>query len=222
MTALAGGAAVSFFALAFTVLRVSHFEKLALPISFLVLILANANSAAHLYLSGDIFQTTNIIPVIFGAGFFVLSTPWFFATLLATIFSWFLAVVSLSDQSLFTHFAFSLVSACLISIVFHFVHVRDLADNYKLRLFSEEQRLIMEQLATRDSLTELANRRKFLKNLELAIANSKRTGLKVGVLYLDLNDFKILNDTHRRLSRASRLTSNSVLAALSSRMRQTT
>jgi diguanylate cyclase (GGDEF)-like protein len=189
MSSLAGGSAVIFFCLAVSILRVNYFEKLAYPIAFLVLLLASLNSAIHLFLSADIVQSTNLILVIFGAGFFILSTPWFFATIFVTLLSWFVAVSNLTDQHLFIHFAFALFSSTLASVVFHFIHVRDVIDNHRLRLQ-------LERLATHDSLTGLANRRKFLEHLQLAIANGKRTGFKVGVLYCDLNNFKIMNDTY--------------------------
>jgi diguanylate cyclase (GGDEF)-like protein len=195
MASLAGGSAVIFFCIAISILRITYFERLAYPIAFSILILASLNSATHLFLSGDIAQSTNLILVIFGAGFFILSTPWFLATILITLISWFAASYSLTNQDLFIHFAFALFSSTIVSVVFHFIHVRDLIDNHGLRLVSETQRRELAHLATHDFLTGLANRRKFLEHLELALANSKRTGFKVGVLYCDLNDFKIMNDT---------------------------
>jgi GGDEF domain-containing protein len=88
-----------------------------------------------------------------------------------------------------------LFSSTIVSVVFHFIHVRDLIDNHGLRLVSETQRLELAHLATHNFLTGLANRGKFLEHLELTLAKSKRTNFKVGVLYGNLNDFKIMNDT---------------------------
>lgn len=53
----------------------------------------------------------------------------------------------------------------------------------------------MEQLALFDSLTGLANRRLFLDRLEQALNTAKRTHNRVGLLFLDLDQFKRINDT---------------------------
>ncbi|KFG94356.1 diguanylate cyclase [Burkholderia paludis] len=50
-------------------------------------------------------------------------------------------------------------------------------------------------LATHDVLTDLANRALFEERLEHAIAHAKRLGRKVAVMYLDLDRFKLVNDT---------------------------
>lgn len=50
-------------------------------------------------------------------------------------------------------------------------------------------------LATHDQLTGLLNRSSFLQALDKAIARSNRSGKPVGLLFLDLNKFKAVNDT---------------------------
>jgi diguanylate cyclase (GGDEF)-like protein len=50
--------------------------------------------------------------------------------------------------------------------------------------------------ALHDGLTGLANRVLFRDRVELAVARSKRSGTLIAVLFLDLDDFKALNDTH--------------------------
>ena len=54
----------------------------------------------------------------------------------------------------------------------------------------------MRELAMHDALTHLANRRLFLDHLQLALASSDRTGRCGAVLFLDLDNFKPLNDQH--------------------------
>ncbi|WP_212823233.1 bifunctional diguanylate cyclase/phosphodiesterase [Catellatospora sp. TT07R-123] len=51
-------------------------------------------------------------------------------------------------------------------------------------------------LAYHDPLTELANRSLFGERLQAALADADRTGTTVGVLYLDLDDFKMVNDSY--------------------------
>jgi diguanylate cyclase (GGDEF)-like protein/PAS domain S-box-containing protein len=56
-----------------------------------------------------------------------------------------------------------------------------------------EQRL--EHLAYHDPLTELPNRAMFRDHVELAIAGAERHGGTVAVLLIDLDDFKLVNDS---------------------------
>ena len=62
-----------------------------------------------------------------------------------------------------------------------------------LRLESANTRIL--QLAQTDILTTLANRRAFLKRLKMAFAASLRGAPPFAVLYLDIDDFKDVNDT---------------------------
>lgn len=57
----------------------------------------------------------------------------------------------------------------------------------------EEQ---VHQLAFHDPLTHLANRRLMLDHLEQAMSTSKRSQRHGALLFLDLDNFKPLNDTH--------------------------
>ena len=175
---------------------VGALKPFAYPIAFVVMLLASGNSALHLHLTQDLLHTTNVMLIVFGAGFFVLSSPWYFLTVGVNLCSWGFTAADISDSTLFVHFAFALLSTTLVSIVLHFVHVRDLAENYRLRICAEKQQRKMEYLATHDALTGLANRRKFLERLGLETAHANRTGRKVGVLYIDLNNFKSMNDTY--------------------------
>jgi diguanylate cyclase (GGDEF)-like protein len=62
-----------------------------------------------------------------------------------------------------------------------------------LRLERANQRIL--QLAQTDILTTLANRRAFMKRLTMAFAASLRGAPPFAVLYLDIDDFKDVNDT---------------------------
>ncbi|MDD3312471.1 diguanylate cyclase [Pseudodesulfovibrio sp.] len=53
----------------------------------------------------------------------------------------------------------------------------------------------LKHLATMDSLTGVPNRHIFFDRLELAVAAAKRYGSRPAVLFVDLNDFKEVNDT---------------------------
>ncbi len=53
----------------------------------------------------------------------------------------------------------------------------------------------IRNLAFYDSLTELPNRRLLLDRLKQALASSERNGKQVALLFIDLDNFKIINDT---------------------------
>lgn len=55
---------------------------------------------------------------------------------------------------------------------------------------------ITQQMSLTDALTGLGNRRLLLDRLEQAMSRSKRSGAAVAVIFLDLDDFKAINDTH--------------------------
>jgi diguanylate cyclase (GGDEF)-like protein/PAS domain S-box-containing protein len=59
---------------------------------------------------------------------------------------------------------------------------------------SGEERLA--HLALHDPLTDLPNRALFQEHLTVAIANAARTGFGGAVLFIDLDDFKLVNDTY--------------------------
>jgi len=55
---------------------------------------------------------------------------------------------------------------------------------------------IIRDMAFHDALTGLSNRRLFEDRLEQAIAKACRYGTKFGLLYMDLDHFKLVNDTY--------------------------
>lgn len=59
----------------------------------------------------------------------------------------------------------------------------------------KENELRLAYLASHDALTSLPNRIHFNDNLEQALLVAKRNNQKLAVLFLDLNDFKVVNDT---------------------------
>jgi diguanylate cyclase (GGDEF)-like protein len=74
--------------------------------------------------------------------------------------------------------------------------VADFAAVAALALDNARTRSELERLAATDDLTGLPNRRCFLAQLEREVARAQRYGLPLSLLLLDLNNFKLLNDTH--------------------------
>lgn len=68
-------------------------------------------------------------------------------------------------------------------------------ENIRISDLVELRTAELEKLARHDPLTGLPNRRYFLDMLQKALARAKRSNTKVGILYLDLNGFKPVNDT---------------------------
>lgn len=60
----------------------------------------------------------------------------------------------------------------------------------------EAQRKLLLEQATKDPLTGAGNRRALTEKLEQLIALFQRTGNKVTMLMIDVDHFKIINDTH--------------------------
>ena len=54
----------------------------------------------------------------------------------------------------------------------------------------------VEHLAYHDPLTDLPNRLLFQEHLDVALRSADRSGGAVAVLFADLNDFKLVNDSH--------------------------
>ncbi len=72
-------------------------------------------------------------------------------------------------------------------------HLKDIleADLSMLSLYEQ-----MQRLAITDSLSGINNRRGFLVLADQRIKLAKRTESQLGLLYLDVDDFKLINDEH--------------------------
>lgn len=57
----------------------------------------------------------------------------------------------------------------------------------------------VQQMAVTDGLTQLANRRSFDRSLERELGRASRTDGRLSVVLLDIDHFKLLNDTHGHL-----------------------
>ncbi len=60
----------------------------------------------------------------------------------------------------------------------------------------EEKSRELEQLAKSDSLTGLANRREFDSQLKMEVARARRYDRPLSLLMIDLDHFKLINDSH--------------------------
>jgi diguanylate cyclase (GGDEF)-like protein len=74
--------------------------------------------------------------------------------------------------------------------------------------------LSAEHRAGSDALTGLPNRTIIMDRLDMAVAAARRNGTQVGVLYIDLDDFKAVNDRYGHLA------GDDVLQTVGSRLQQ--
>jgi diguanylate cyclase (GGDEF)-like protein len=72
--------------------------------------------------------------------------------------------------------------------------------------------VLLSHQALHDHVTGLANRALFVDRLSLALAQSARRGGSVAVFFVDIDDFKLINDTHGHAA------GDAVLRALASRL----
>ncbi|QJT09287.1 sensor domain-containing protein [Oceanidesulfovibrio marinus] len=73
------------------------------------------------------------------------------------------------------------------------VSLEGLAEDITERKAREQQ---LKRLATIDELTSIPNRHLFLDRFAEMIEQSSRLGLSIALLYIDLDDFKLVNDNH--------------------------
>ncbi|MBT7043940.1 MAG: GGDEF domain-containing protein [Gammaproteobacteria bacterium] len=85
-----------------------------------------------------------------------------------------------------------LLSLIILPVFFRFMILRLREVHEKL----EQQFHAVEYAVSHDALTNLENRRAFLLHLENLLARVKRKGWYGAILYIDLDGFKLINDTH--------------------------
>lgn len=98
-----------------------------------------------------------------------------------------------------TDFSFQIIIGITLSllaaIVFALLIRRILLEPERLRRLVKKQTFQLEQLAFNDELTGLANRRFLTEQLDQALLNIRREGGSLALMYLDLDDFKRINDS---------------------------
>jgi diguanylate cyclase (GGDEF)-like protein/PAS domain S-box-containing protein len=82
--------------------------------------------------------------------------------------------------------------SCLLGDDGNIVSILSFVQDVSSRIQAEER---LQYMATRDALTGLPNRLLLHERLAQAIAQAKRTGKRVGALFIDLDRFKNVNDT---------------------------
>jgi diguanylate cyclase (GGDEF)-like protein len=107
--------------------------------------------------------------------------------------SWNIAISR--DSGYEFHVSLSIASSFVLAVIFALLLNRIFLEPERLRKKVNQQTHALEQLAFHDELTGLANRRFLTEKLEQEILNLKRHGRHLAILYIDLDDFKRINDT---------------------------
>ena len=118
--------------------------------------------------------------------------PYWSAAVKAGDASWNLVVVP-TKGGLITFYRAWLVLAAVILVFGAVLAYMWSSVRYALRLEMANSRIL--ELAQTDLLTNLANRRAFIKRLTMAFTTSLRGTQSFAVLYLDIDNFKDVNDT---------------------------
>ena len=124
-----------------------------------------------------------------------------------------------------TELAMVLFIAATLILLLSFLMIQQLyryRNQTRLTQIEYERRLdmqqAMEKMATHDALTGLPNRQLLDDQIETRIAESRRFGRKLAVLFIDLDNFKQVNDTfgHAVGDELLRISSDRMLACLRS------
>lgn len=76
------------------------------------------------------------------------------------------------------------------------LHLGTIFERDRLEEKLEEERRILEHLSAHDPLTTLMNRRALTKYAEKILSLAKRQGKEIAVMFIDLREFKQLNDAY--------------------------
>lgn len=147
--------------------------------SFIIILLGIIDHYSGVEIS---FSVAYLIPVSFSAWYINRRTG-FFISLLSAI-SWF--VTDLTAGHEYSHPAIPMWN-CIARLAF-FLIITFLLSKIKTQLQAEEK------LADTDPLTGLANRRSFLERARFELERSKRYKHPFTIAYIDLDNFKSVND----------------------------
>lgn len=149
--------------------------------------LAAGNSLLHVALTNDPVQVTNVMLVLVGACAVVDHRWWTGAVGSGSVAGVAWVEVTVPPDPVWVHFGFGLLSALLLGVVLRVVRQRGLA--------SLDRAGAAAAAAIHDALTGLLNRRGLDLVSEQVLCSARRDGRTVGVLFVDIDGLKAVNDT---------------------------
>jgi len=106
-------------------------------------------------------------------------------------------ILSVSWQLRWFDFNFLLISGVLVTALFLYkVSVNNARTYFKEKLKMMDKEGTLYYMANFDSLTGVANRYHFNEFLEMEILRAKRSKLRFSLLFIDINEFKPINDKY--------------------------
>ncbi len=116
------------------------------PVAALILMLVLVNSFAHLVLTGEPRQTTNMMLLVVGTGVLLLRLRWFILLNGLAWAGWLVVVLGWPDDA-WTHYFFGMLAALLLSAIVHRVRVRTVVRMEGLRLVDMRHTHMLEATA---------------------------------------------------------------------------
>jgi diguanylate cyclase (GGDEF)-like protein len=206
----------------FAVLRALHGEWLAFFVDLLI-IAGILGSMLHAWRSGNTHGPSLFLAYFIGVmaivAIYVLGPAgefWFYPAMVANFFlvdrrhALSIALAGLGVGLLRGHVAAPIAEAASFAVTTTVCALLSYAFAYR----SAVQREQLETLATKDELTGIHNRRALMEELERSRRNFLREGRRYGLLVLDLDHFKEINDQY------GHLTGDRVLARLARLLEQ--
>lgn len=121
--------------------------------------LIGLNSSLHLFLTTDVLQSSNLLLLVVGVGFFFLSSAWLFGALVTIYSCWGLAILTIdAANGQWTHFTFGLVSASVLAVSAHVARKRALRRVAFLRLQDKQRTKQLQDALTAERAVEGALR----------------------------------------------------------------
>ena len=103
----------------------------------------------------------------------------------------FTQIIVPQNQSMAMMMAFTALAIAVVSIIIIYAEM-----NKALRQSLQDINAELEHLSSHDQLTRLPNRRFYDDRMALALQRATVNDSMTGLLFMDLNDFKKINDTH--------------------------
>ena len=158
--------------------------------AFAALILVSSANAAYAQAAvQESAWTTQMTIIIIGAGMCIVGWRWSLATAVGSIVLWALMTGQRPAETGWGHSAAAVGFALLAAGIINTGRRRSIV---RLLQVTEEA----ERAAVVDSLTQVYNRRGLALVASHLVRTAKRTGEPVGVLVLDIDRFKRINDQH--------------------------
>ncbi|MBN1955408.1 MAG: PP2C family protein-serine/threonine phosphatase [Anaerolineae bacterium] len=144
LAAVAASTAAMLFGLFVALRRWAIPAHWAHPIGAAVSGLVLLNSLLHLALTAEPLQTTNLMLLVIGAGFLLLSTRCLALVITATVIGWLLVVWAAGPSPVWQHFGFALLTSTVLGVLVHTVRVRTLSRLERLRLYNQLQNVELD------------------------------------------------------------------------------